>query len=1789
MRKRREFLATLMSLVLCVSMMVSSIGNVTVAKADDNSFVSSVSATKDDITLTKSAAWVGESGFVADNDAAITTNGKPTAEITLNVNGKFNGQIEAASGKLDVILLMDTSNSMDDNMSGNTTSNNADKRITKAKESAKAFIGGLFNSASENEALELALSIVTFGEGADVISGITAENYTSKVDGIKVDGGTHLQAGLHKASEVFTQMQGSDSDKHTQVLVLICDGEATYGYNTVDHYEYVKNDSGDYFKTSKNTYERIRNRRADMYYYYRIDGNSVKTVSRSQDEGNTISVKEGWWIFASENTYYRIDEWFSYDNMNQSNIILNTGGSLTYYTAPAGYNYNRTVGDGTASNAIAAYRDGAIMEADAMKKAGINIFTVAFCLNNNTTASNTLKNIASSISMALESSTGTTTTLTDVLNLIKKKIDVIAKGTIVTDVVPAYFDLAETTEELAAKGITVVVNADGTKTLTWNVGDELKDNTDYHVSFRVALIMDAQSAYNAGNSIQTNAPLAEGSEITAKFTCTLNGEDKEVGVTSPELNVVTNAYEVIYEYETSDGNYVEIPEATEAGVAYTGTEIALDNVTLVSGIPSSSTQLRNQQYELGEVLVNGEATNPKAEALVVSAGADNKVVVRYDLKQYTLTFVNPYDDNKVLGSIKGDFGFSAVDTVEEKAARDAAKRKADPQFTYIFDTWVTQAQGNDKADISSIEKDTTVYAHFTSETNKYTVTFMDEDETLYQKTDVNFGDSVDKPANPSIGEDSLYEYSFEGWTLNEAAKDNHFDEPAGTYLLTEDAWENIEGDVTVYAVYTRTRREYTVSYYNVAADKSEELIYQDTGIQAGDTTTPPADPSRDTDADSHYDFSHWSLEKDGEPFDFSTSILEDTALFAVYDSIDNPIVTFMTADGYVIIDTLKVPYGTDVADTDRPAAPGLTDENGQFIYTFSHYAAEIGGSTEAPLKNITDDVTVYAVYSREDVYFNVEFYSEYDGKIGETQKVKYGDPAKAPELTEFTAEQVIKIDELTSNRRSFLKWDTDFSEVKSKLEVWAVYDDEFSYTVTYWNKEKGEEGNTENWSKTVVAGGSVTYGGTEPTKASTPEYSYTFTNAWTTEPEETEDNNLNNVQSNFDLYPIFEGTKRQYTVTFSDPEGDETNASLLAPQTVDYGTGVTEPTGLTRKSDFDNDYVFVGWELPAGLPEGCSLDNVLCDFTATSVYKPISKIYEIQFYDQKGTYLGNDTGVYGFNASVKGAEYQAAVAVPGEDAQYSSYVFDGWVMGKEGETGSDIAADITSVKPESTDKPMKVYASFVGGRVKSYTVSFVESSEFGKTLIKEVPNIPYGSSVAETDVPTISDTLHDTPEYDYTFIGWVEDGAWRNITGDVEVIADYKKEKQKYNVIFMPEYSECMADPTIAAIDTCTGIEYNQAATRPVKPSKPATASLKFDFAGWVYYDELGNPSTIDATDAMLNNVTQTFTVYAEYSEEKIVYKVEYMNDTYESGTATLLGTENVNGSDVNNHTVWGDDLSKPEQIPTKPSTISGDLRTDYFFANEWRAFGDNNDNPNGELGNCAAGDDIIVNQNMRMFPIFNTETYVVTPPVIITPDYTVKYVLVDNSGDSLGLSAPADAKYIKNTEVDLAAAPAIDTTMYAFSGWTTSDVSVIKTASREYFAMPDRTVTLTGIITKLDVIEIPDDGPEVPEGTPDDTPGDEPGTTPENEPGGIGDGDPDSNPEGDPAEEGLDSIEPIDVDPVEDEIIDVEEDETPQGDGDDILPKTGTAPVALFYIIGAAAIFLGMFIARKHDDAEQN
>ncbi len=1779
MRKRREFLATLMSLVLCVSMMVSSIGNVTVAKADDNSFVSSVSATKDDITLTKSAAWVGESGFVADNDAAITTNGKPTAEITLNVNGKFNGQIEAASGKLDVILLMDTSNSMNETISGHDKT-----KIEEAKTNAEVFAKSLFEIKRQNAEMDLSVSIVTFNADINSYEDITEDNYQSIIwDEIKTARGTHLQGGLHEAAKIFDNKQDADKP-HKQVMVLICDGRPSNSYKPVSYFSQYEpdNTSGKYFEVNGKYYQNNTRRSGYNYYYYfnRNRANpSVREVRVNQHDEDTYT--------QGGVTYTKIKSWYKSVTTTVTNITidLNTGGTLTYNPVPLGFDYSQNATTNISEEP--EYRNAAIMEAYALKQTGVNIFSIAFGLDSSD-AVTMLENIATK-GRIYKSASETDDTLAGIFDLIKKKIDVIAKGTIVTDVVPAYFDLAETTEELVAKGITVVVNADGTKTLTWNVGDELKDNTDYHVSFRVALNMDAQSAYNAGNSIQTNAPLAEGSEITAKFTCTLNGEDKEVGVTSPELNVITNAYEVIYEYETSDGNYVEIPEATEAGVAYTGTVIALDNVTLVSGIPSSSTQLRNQQYELGEVLVNGEATNPKAEALVVSAGADNKVVVRYDLKQYTLTFVNPYDDNKVLGSIKGDFGFSAVDTVEEKAARDAAKRKADPQFTYIFDTWVTQAQGNDKADISSIEKDTTVYAHFTSETNKYTVTFMDEDETLYQKTDVNFGDSVDKPANPSIGEDSLYEYSFEGWTLNEAAKDNHFDEPAGTYLLTEDAWENIEGDVTVYAVYTRTRREYTVSYYNVAADKSEELIYQDTGIQAGDTTTPPADPSRDTDADSHYDFSHWSLEKDGEPFDFSTSILEDTALFAVYDSKDNPIVTFMTADGYVTIDTLKVPYGTDVADTDRPAAPKLTDENGQFIYTFSHYAAEIGGSTEAPLKNITDDVTVYAVYNREDVYFNVEFYSEYDGKIGETQKVKYGDPAKAPELTEFTAEQVIKIDELTSNRRSFLKWDTDFSEVKSNLEVWAVYDDEFSYTVTYWNKEKGEEGNTENWSKTVVAGGSVTYGGTEPTKASTPEYSYTFTNAWTTEPEETEDNNLNNVQSNFDLYPIFEGTKRQYTVTFSDPEGDETNASLLAPQTVDYGTGVTEPTGLTRKSDFDNDYVFVGWELPAGLPEGCSLDNVLCDFTATSVYKPISKIYEIQFYDQKGTYLGNDTGVYGFNASVKGAEYQAAVAVPGEDAQYSSYVFDGWVMGKEGETGSDIAADITSVKPESTDKPMKVYASFVGGRVKSYTVSFVESSEFGKTLIKEVPNIPYGSSVAETDVPTISDTLHDTPEYDYTFIGWVEDGAWRNITGDVEVIADYKKEKQKYNVIFMPEYSECMADPTIAAIDTCTGIEYNQAATRPVKPSKPATASLKFDFAGWVYYDELGNPSTIDATDAMLNNVTQTFTVYAEYSEEKIVYKVEYMNDTYESGTATLLGTENVNGSDVNNHTVWGDDLSKPEQIPTKPSTISGDLRTDYFFANEWRAFGDNNDNPNGELGNCAAGDDIIVNQNMRMFPIFNTETYVVTPPVIITPDYTVKYVLVDNSGDSLGLSAPADAKYIKNTEVDLAAAPAIDTTMYAFSGWTTSDVSVIKTASREYFAMPDRTVTLTGIITKLDVIEIPDDGPEVPEGTPDDTPGDEPGTTPENEPGGIGDGDPDSNPEGDPAEEGLDSIEPIDVDPVEDEIIDVEEDETPQGDGDDILPKTGTAPVALFYIIGAAAIFLGMFIARKHDDAEQN
>ena len=134
------------------------------------------------------------------------------------------------------------------------------------------------------------------------------------------------------------------------------------------------------------------------------------------------------------------------------------------------------------------------------------------------------------------------------------------------------------------------------------------------------------------------------------------------------------------------------------------------------------------------------------------------------LRTYSVTFVD--EDGTVLkAATEYDYGTKAEDI-----ARPADPSKADTaRDTFVFAGW--------SPDISDVTGDVTYKATYSNTTQKYTVTFVDEDGTVLKAArEYDYGtkaEDIAKPADPSKAADAQYTYTFDGWapTIADVTKD----------------------------------------------------------------------------------------------------------------------------------------------------------------------------------------------------------------------------------------------------------------------------------------------------------------------------------------------------------------------------------------------------------------------------------------------------------------------------------------------------------------------------------------------------------------------------------------------------------------------------------------------------------------------------------------------------------------------------------------------------------------------------------------------------------------------------------------------------------------------------------------------------------------------------------------------------------------------------------------------------------------------------------------------------------
>ena len=158
----------------------------------------------------KNGEPVTDGGITISKNVTKYDSNSEEFEIELKVKG--DSSVEHIQRSLDVVLVMDTSGSM------NVT------RMNNAKNAAKAFVNKLINNTSSKKTK---IGIVKFATTGEEIIGLTDKKneLINKINELSSSGATYTQEGLKKAEEILNQ---SGADK--KVMIVISDGEPTYAY-----------------------------------------------------------------------------------------------------------------------------------------------------------------------------------------------------------------------------------------------------------------------------------------------------------------------------------------------------------------------------------------------------------------------------------------------------------------------------------------------------------------------------------------------------------------------------------------------------------------------------------------------------------------------------------------------------------------------------------------------------------------------------------------------------------------------------------------------------------------------------------------------------------------------------------------------------------------------------------------------------------------------------------------------------------------------------------------------------------------------------------------------------------------------------------------------------------------------------------------------------------------------------------------------------------------------------------------------------------------------------------------------------------------------------------------------------------------------------------------------------------------------------------------------------------------------------------------------------------------------
>lgn len=320
------------------------------------------------------------------------------------------------------------------------------------------------------------------------------------------------------------------------------------------------------------------------------------------------------------------------------------------------------------------------------------------------------------------------------------------------------------------------------------------------------------------------------------------------------------------------------------------------------------------------------------EVAAVTGDITYKAVYTKTVNQYTVTWKNW--DGTVLQSGSVAYGETPVYSGEQPS------REGDAEHTYTFAGWTPK--------ITTVTGDAEYTATFTEGVSTYTVIWQNWNGTeLERDENVAYGTTPEyNGETPSRTGDAQYSYTFTGWTP---------------------AVDTVTGNITYTATYSRTVKQYTITWMNgETVLKTEQVAYGETPVYSGET------PVKEGDGQYGYTFTGWSPE--------IVPVTGDSTYTAQFEQTTRTFtVTWVNWDGTVLETDTDVAYGvTPEYNGETPSREG----NAQNTYTFTGWTPEISA--------VTGDVTYTATFETTGNTYTVTWVNE-DGSVLETDTdVPYG-------------------------------------------------------------------------------------------------------------------------------------------------------------------------------------------------------------------------------------------------------------------------------------------------------------------------------------------------------------------------------------------------------------------------------------------------------------------------------------------------------------------------------------------------------------------------------------------------------------------------------------------------------------------------------------------------------------------------------------------------------------------------------------------------------------------------------